>query len=459
MAHYLDLFYSKGPPMKTKQPTLIFVLSIVFLLGCQFLTQPLAGGGVPTATEPPVTQTPEPSPTPEDPFAPFSGLLLNVYNSETYSNAVWQLDENESPRHLLANHYFEMLSPDKTQVVYSDYPWGPRESPPCLWLADVNAGNPTSLACSSGMEGDLLPSILGWDPTQPNTVLAIVNQTGGGMGGSEGYFGTISLADGSTTVLDPDHPIDGEAVISPDGTMVAYGSGIYYLDSGYQEFDPSVYGIDKAFHAENPSWSPDGKKIAWGLVTEIGADPVQASLGIFDLEQKTATLILPSFAPKQILEILEVATPYSFWSPDGQRLAINVETEANDASIQDGWKIVSEDGKTIRELDGEFGAWSPDGQWVSYTNWAKDGDGFALFVSRADGSETFELGDVGRSLNAVRWSKNGRTLVFVGNDQKIRFVKTGVWQVSEFNLELENPDGQLEISLIDWAVLIAPWEQ
>ena len=444
--------------MKPKPFKFILVFSLAFSLACQFLTRPLSNATEPAAAEPAATEAPSPSPTPEDTSAPLSGLIYSIYDSETTANAVWQFDANNAARLLLPNHYVGMLSPDEAQVVYYDYPWGFRETPPCVSIADVKTGNPKSLACSSGMEGDLTPTILGWDPLNPDIVLAILKQTGGGMGGSEGYFGTISLADGSTTILDPDHPIEsGEAAVSPDGTMVAYGRGIYHLDSGYQEFDPSFYGIDKAFHAENPSWSPDGKKIAWGLVKEIEGDSVQVSLGVFDLEQKTATLILPSFSPQRIWEIASVATPAAIWSPDGQWLAVNVETDSNDsnAPIQSGWEIVSIDGKTLRDVDGNFDSWSPDGQWFAHFDWEPGGgDGMILSVSRADGSETHALGDI-KAYSSAQWNPNMRFLAFVGRDQIIRYVEIGIWQVNEF--KLENIEAQMEVGLADWIIPIEPW--
>lgn len=390
----------------------------------------------------PISATPEQIATQSQPFilsTPLAGLVYSVYNEENNDTAVWQIDGDGKSKLLLPNHYFGMLSSDKNQFVYYDNFWN--SSSPCTWLLDFRLNKTQSLDCSTG-EGSLPADILGWPPNKPNTLIAILNQSGGEMGGAWGVLGTISLENGDKEILDSIHSIQS-VEISPSGNMIAYGSNdfqtskssgwLYSWDSGVISFTPQDYGVNYP-QISNPVWSPDGTKIVWGLMD----DEFNSAIGVFELDKKTAKVLHPF--KQEIMPDLRPSPPSSFLSPDGQFLAVHAVSKN-----QSEWWIIRMDDGTEYKINGEFNSWSPDGQWLLYTTYPE------LYIVRSGESEIKKLGEIdnyGYS-RTVLWDKDGRYLVFVNNDKKISYVNIGTWEVNKVT-------GIEEVSnLIDWVAPIS----
>jgi Tol biopolymer transport system component len=80
------------------------------------------------------------------------------------------------------------------------------------------------------------------------------------------------------------------------------------------------------------------------------------------------------------------------WSPDGRWIAFSLCTNKGGQTTVAGIWLIHPDGTGMHRLTpGSEPTWSPDGQWLAYVQSATQGDGFALFRIRADGTRSAQL--------------------------------------------------------------------
>lgn len=75
------------------------------------------------------------------------------------------------------------------------------------------------------------------------------------------------------------------------------------------------------------------------------------------------------------------------------------------------------------------GAWSPDGQWLAYSDYDQDGNG-QLYLSKPDGSDRRQLTHLVMSkitMDVIEWSPDGQRLAFTAYDQDD--IPQGIWIV------------------------------
>jgi TolB protein len=139
-----------------------------------------------------------------------------------------------------------------------------------------------------------------------------------------------------------------------------------------------------------PSWSPDGRKIAFGGLRVVNAD----GSGLQRLTGGT----LPA------------------WSPDGRRIAFTLGRYVRSKGSYLDIYVINADGSGEQKLtssDGGRPFWSPDGQKIAFTRrQPRFSRNFDIYVMNADGSGRRHLARTTYASNPA-WSPDGREIAFV----------------------------------------------
>jgi Tol biopolymer transport system component len=206
---------------------------------------------------------------------------------------------------------------------------------------------------------------------------------------------------------------------SPDGTSLGYigdhhGSGIYIMSANGMVRKPlgSVWRLDNDLHMSPHSfaWSPDGMFVAfeshdfyghWGG-SRIYVSPVNSS-EVFTTIPMVDTIDLFDIQPS--------------WSPDGTKIAF-ISDRARDGQ----WDIflMNPDGTGLQRLTDfpihQHGpVWSPDGKKIAFTGASMEGGGASIYVMGADGTGLFQV--THHLGSSPTWSPDGTRLAFTSDHE------------------------------------------
>ncbi|MDQ5858076.1 MAG: hypothetical protein M3542_07355, partial [Acidobacteriota bacterium] len=222
--------------------------------------------------------------------------------------------------------------------------------------------------------------------------------------------------------------LEDEPTWSPDGKFLAYTTDERgNLDVVVQPLaggEPLRIAGSDADEAQ-PAWSPDGSKIAFVSSQDRGGRIHQVlaagALTAFLRGRGGDVFVVPALggAPAKLVE----NGYFPAWSPDGKQIVFSSER----AGKWDLW-VISSDGGTPRRLTDDFyidyqSSWSPDGKWIAY------GSGtaakFDLRVIPAAGGVPQSV-DSGTSwVLRPSWSPDGRSLVYSGEREGL----VSVWRL------------------------------
>ena len=172
-----------------------------------------------------------------------------------------------------------------------------------------------------------------------------------------------------------------------------------------------------------PTWSPDGKLIAYV------SDQSSTFPELWLMDGTDGSGRRPVATPGLQQEAVDAIA----WSPDGSQLAITLYDEPGPTQIAlvpiggTGRQV----GKIITDLPGGAldPAWSPDGTWLAFAG--REGYAVEVYAAHPDGTAAIKLTTDGQLARSPVWSPDGRRLAYLSN-------KTGYFEIWVVDV---NPDG------------------
>jgi Tol biopolymer transport system component len=208
--------------------------------------------------------------------------------------------------------------------------------------------------------------------------------------------------------------------LSPDGKKMVgvqiSGKGqniiVSDLETGQRNNITNFEYSDEYYETYNPSWSPDGKEIAYlsSLSSQEGKSDNQ--LCVSSLEGQTRIVIR---------SVVDRYTPYA-WMPDGRSILTIKRDENNRQELG----LVPSNGGGFNKLIGLKGrvlryhgtrptaCVSPDGRFICYMD-LPTGEESELFIMTAEGKTPWPLAPSPAMDQMPRWSPNGKHIIFLSN--------------------------------------------
>jgi Tol biopolymer transport system component len=202
----------------------------------------------------------------------------------------------------------------------------------------------------------------------------------------------------------------GDPSWSPDGTKIAF---VVWQDGrkSSQIFTANVNGSDLKqltegqYYNWTPRWSPDSKKLVFETTRNDSPDIHVENGGYRDI------YVMDSNGQNQINLTRNSYGHHPSWSPDGKSIAYMSHGENGGRNIF----VMRTDGSSKQNIskgmtrDSEP-VWSPDGQWIAFTRTANNPPGpetMDIWVMKNDGTEQHQVtfNKTNRSSYSPSWSK------------------------------------------------------
>jgi len=163
--------------------------------------------------------------------------------------------------------------------------------------------------------------------------------------------------------------------------------------------------------AYEPSWSPDGSRIAFNTATRFTA-PLFTRVNVFTIAPDGSDLMELPLAVRNF-------NGDPAYSPDGQQISFDQDVGRAQPTVH-GIFIADADGSDARRLTTSFATkegfdtesqWSPDGTTIAFTR-VKNERKAAIFTIHTDGTGLTQLTPYKLDAASPDWSPNGSTIAF-----------------------------------------------
>ena len=278
-----------------------------------------------------------------------------------------------------------------------------------IYVMNADGGNPRRL--TNHPNNDWTPS---WSPDGKRIAFSsdrdehVIENDPGGLPTYEIY---VMDADGGNPRNLTNNPNnDWTPSWSPDGKRIVFSSDrdgnrdgnranyeIYVMDA---DGNNQQRLTDNDFYDGGPSWSPDGKRIAFSSRRDghfIGEDGVTYEIYVMDAdggnEQRLTNNRKSDFSPS--------------WSPDGKQIAFSSDRKGDDVNYE--IYVMDADGNNQQKLtnnrvDDGGPSWSPDGEWIVFQS-NPDGkhENYEIYVMDNDGGNQQKLTNNPHRDSAPEW--------------------------------------------------------
>ena len=197
---------------------------------------------------------------------------------------------------------------------------------------------------------------------------------------------------------------------SPDGRRIAFTSN---RDRGWEIYVMNADGSGRTRLTDNsasnfsPSWSPDGRRIAFYSYRDGNSE-----IYVMNADGSGQTRLTDN----------EARDSSPRWSPDGRRIAFSSnrdDPDPDDDNYIRSIYVMNTDGSGQTRLTDTgidysfFPRWSPDGRRIAFVAWSDRS--YEIYVANADGSGQTRMTENEVWDTAPIWSPDGRRIAFYSN--------------------------------------------